>query len=284
MKGSRWLCLMLLLPLAAQAGRLDEARKLVEASMHLTGTLTAGPDGKVSEYAIDGQDKVDGQVLAFVKRNVENWRFEPTTLAGQPVSIKNKMSLNLVAVPRTADAYEMRLGAVFFYPFVESGSNKATARRFGRMQAPHYPVEAAMAGAQGTVYLVLKMNADGSVQNVFAEQTNLRFISNERTMELTRKLFADAAIRAARGWKLSAEWLDPNDLQVRVPVDYCISDCNSSYGQWRPYMPGPSRRAPWQAPEMAAGFSPDALPTSGGVFPAGESTGLKLLTPLQGGS
>lgn len=269
-------------PWTANAARYDEARKTAEASMGLTGVITVGPDGKVREYSIDKSDKVAAPVLALLKSNVEQWQFEPMRVDGKPVSIKNKMYLNLIAQSQDSGNYEVRIGSAAFRPFVEPKPDKR--EKPGQdMRPPQYPGGAMMAEMQGTVYLILKLNPDGSVQDVFAEKTNLRFLSNPRTMDAARKAFSQSSIRAARSWKFSTDGLD-EDMQVRVPVDFCMDSCDDKYGQWRAYIPGPTQRAPWQKPEIAAGFSPDALPANDGVFPVGETGGAKLLTPLQGGS
>lgn len=281
--------ILALLPVAAHAKRYEEARKQLEASMGLTGFITVGPDGDVREYGIDRQDKVSGSVLGFLKSSIGHWRFEPMRIDGKPAIVKNRMYLNIVAKVHAAGSYEVRIGGVTFSPFVDAGSSKkgkaSAERQQEGMQPPPYPGGAARAGAAGTVYLILKLNPDGTVQDAYAEKVNLRFVSSEKNMEPARKVFADASIQAAMKWKIPTRDLDKEDKQVRVPVDFCLDrDCDGPYGQWRAYMPGPTRRAPWQTREEALGFSPDALPAAGGIFPVNEAGGLKLRTFAQTGS
>lgn len=280
---------LMLLPMVADAGRFDEAKKQAEASMGLTGSIIVGPDGDVREYSIDKQDKVSDAVLGFLKSSVAQWKFEPMLVDGKPVATKSRMYLNLIAKVHETGGYEVRVGGVSFSPYFDADSRKEEKKRAEQrlkdMPPPRYPGGAARAGAQGTAYLILKLNPDGTVQDAYAEKVNLGFVSNEKTMETARKVFADVSIQAAMKWKLPTEDLDKEDMQVRVPVDFCLDrNCDGRYGQWRAYMPGPTRRAPWRTREEALGFSPDALPATGGVFPAGETGGLKLRTLGQAGS
>ncbi len=282
-----WLCLgmLILLPLSAGAGSIEEARKHIESDMTLTGKITVGPQGEVREYSIDKPEKVDQSILAFLQKNIQAWKFEPPLVDGKSVAIRNRMSMQLIAKARPDKNYDVRVNGVYFSPDLsEAEEAKAKAERnANRMKPPRYPPGAVMAGAEGTVYLLLKLRPDGSVEDVVAEKVNLLFVSNGRTMDAARKLFAQSSVQAAKGWKMRAPGTDPELAVMRVPVSYCISDsCGAeAYGRWRSYVPGPVQVAPWSQSKDALGFTLEALPGNGDIYPLGGQGGLRLLTPLQ---
>ena len=273
----------LLLSLSAMAAGPGAVRKTIESSMLLTGTIVVGPDGQVTEYAIDQPEKVAKGVLDFVGNNVLHWKFEPTLLDGKPVSVRNKMSVRVVANKQDNGDFSIRIGGVNFLPVkVEEGLHVASAK----MTPPRYPMGAARAGATGTVYVVLKVGRDGAVQDVVAEQVNLEFVANENIMEQARKIFADASINAAKQWKFAppvkGEYVDDAYWTVRVPIDYSMHGTKTyRYGEWKSYVPGPQQRVPWRELRDFPRFSPDTMVAGSVVYQAG--TGLRLLTPLQGG-
>jgi hypothetical protein len=284
-KAFLFVLLSLAVPLHATAGSREEIRKSIEASMSLTGSITVGPDGNVREYTIDKQDKVAPAILDMLGRDIGAWKFEPQQ-EDKPVAIKNRMYLRLVANRNEAGDYLVRISSTYFAPYQDEDPQepemKQAASNRKNMTPPHYPPSAAMAGAQGTAFLLLRIDAQGRVEDAVAEMVNLRVIGTPQQMEGLRKLFADASLAAAKKWTLPPPPEGKAYDTVRVPVDYCLDRCGA-YGQWESYVPGPVQKAPWPTGEEGLGFSPDALP-GGGVYPVGESGGLKLLTPLQGGS
>lgn len=287
----------LLSPSAHAGSKLAEARKSVEASMKLSGDIVVGSDGRVLEYKIDKAEKVDAPMIAFAGRQIHAWKFEPQQADGKPVQVKNKMYLSLRLKKLDDDNYELSFVGAYFRPWLDEDAEKtekldieAKSRRDSgrRMDPPRYPMDMVRMGASGTAYLLVKVGAEGKVEDVVAEQVNLRFISQPKTMELARRKFADAAISAAKQWVLVPPTEGESYHVVRVPVDYClVGDAGAcgpgGYGKWRAYVAGPVQVNPWSKEKDAIGFSPDALPDTG-VFPVGEKGGLKLVTPLQGGA
>lgn len=275
--------LALALAIPAMAAGPGAVRKTIESSMLLTGTIVVGSEGQVTEYAIDQPEKVAKGVLDFVRGNVTGWTFEPTLLDGKPVSVRNKMSLRIVANKQENGDIAVRLGGVNFLPLkVEEGAQVSSVRK----SPPKYPIGAARAGATGTVYLIVKVGRDGKVEDVIAEQVNLEFVATENIMEQARKLFADASIQAARQWKyippVKGEDVDAPYWSVRVPVQYLMGGSKKpQYGQWESYVPGPRQRIPWEGLRDLPSFSPDTMVAGGDVYQTGK--GLRLLTPLQGG-
>ena len=152
------------------------------------------------------------------------------------------------------------------------------------MKPPGYPMAAAQSGAQGTVYLLLKIDPDGSVSDVVAEQVNLRMVASEAQMRQFRDRFARAAVGAAEKWTFKppsrGEAASQPYWVVRVPVDFNFGG-KRRYGQWEAYVPGPRERVSWSRDEDRPGFSLDTL-ADGGVHMAGDTRGPKLLTPLGG--
>jgi hypothetical protein len=275
--------LVMVLSLSATAAGPGAVRKTIESSMLLTGTILVGSQGQVTEYAIDQPEKVAKGVLDFVNANVGRWTFEPTLLDDKPVSVRNKMSLRIVANKQENGDIAVHLGGVNFLPFVvEEGTQVSSTRK----SPPKYPIGAARAGATGTVYLVVKVGRDGKVEDVVAEQVNLEFVATENIMEQARKVFADASVQAARQWKyippVKGEDVDAPYWSVRVPVQYSMGGSKKrQYGQWESYVPGPRQQIPWKGLRDLPSFSPDTMVAGGDGYQTGK--GLRLLTPLQGG-
>lgn len=78
------------------------------------------------------------------------------------------------------------------------------------MNPPKYPPAAARAGIQGTVILVIDVDANGNVTNVSVEKSS-------RNRDLDR-----AAMDAARKWRFNAGQAGGQKTagRVRVPVDF----------------------------------------------------------------
>ena len=78
------------------------------------------------------------------------------------------------------------------------------------MNPPQYPPSALRAGIQGTVILVVDVDANGNVTNVSVEKSS-------RNRDLDR-----AAMQAARRWRFNPSIVNgqPAAGRVRVPVDF----------------------------------------------------------------
>ena len=78
------------------------------------------------------------------------------------------------------------------------------------MNPPKYPPAAMRAGIEGTVILIIDVDANGNVTNVSVE-------TSSRNRDLDR-----AAMQAARGWRFNAATANgkPAPGRVRVPVDF----------------------------------------------------------------
>ena len=154
------------------------------------------------------------------------------------------------------------------------------------LKPPIYPAQARYAGIQGVVYVVVRVDRTGRVQDAVVELVNLRVLGSGREMAQARELLAGSTLAGARKWTFKpptrGEWVDQEYWSARVPVDYrFVDDGKARYGQWESYVPGPRSPIPWQM-ESLEGFeiAPEAL-VAGVVHQIG--TGVKLLGPLEGG-
>lgn len=270
--------------LAAVEQNALAAREMMEARMLVTGTVEIKADGSVSALALDDLARIPEPVVDLVERAAARWRFEPILVDGIAVPARARMSLKVLAskVPGARYKRALRLGGAHF-----GGGSNATGERAvsERMEPPSYPRELLRHGVTGTVYLVLKVARDGSVEEAVAEQVNLGAVADARAMERWRDAFADSALKAARGWTFTGPGqggeVDAPFWSVRVPVDYRLGDWTSPRaGTWELYIPGPRRPVAWLS-EAESSIQPDAL-AAGGVHPV--DPGRRLLTALDPGT
>jgi len=278
-----WMALPLLVcafvVLAAGPGAV---RKQVESSMLVTGTIDIEPDGSVSGHRLDQPEKLPKGVVLLIRRSTPDWRFEPVLVDGKAVKARARMSLRVVAkkIDQTSFNVEIRNAS-----FGEEREAPGTQVESVGMKPPNYPRAAWSSGITGTVYLVVRIGRQGTVEDVVAEQVNLRVIGSERQMQQGRDLLAQAAVQAARHWTFKPPTLGVHAAEpfwsARIPVDFAFDDDPSiskhgQYGKWEAYVPGPRQLVPWIL-ESADSESPDAM-MAGGVYQVGQ--GPRLLTPL----
>ncbi|WP_243708126.1 energy transducer TonB [Luteimonas arsenica] len=290
MKGRFWTGVVLaVLATTVFAQGPRAVRKQVEASMLVTGSMMVEPDGRVSGWEVDRREELPDAVVGLVGKSMAAWRFEPVMVDGAPVQVKARMSLRVVMSRQDDDNYAIAIRSGYFGGDAMTPQERAELAgtddvRKERMDPPRYPDHALRAGVKGTVYLVLKVGRDGRVEDVFAEQVNLRTVGSERQMAKMREMLARPSIAAARGWTFAipttGEDADEPFWTLRVPVDYMFGDDKPpAYGEWHAYIPGPRERAPWKVQALGPWQSPDAM-LAGGVYQEGRE--LRLLTPLEG--
>ncbi|MCD9027242.1 energy transducer TonB [Luteimonas sp. BDR2-5] len=276
------LVLACLLPPLAHAQTAREMRSQVEASMLVTGTVDIDREGRATAHALDQPDKLPPYVISLVERAVPQMRFEPVLVDGAPVLARAKMSLRLVATP--AGDGDMTLAIQSAHFGEEDAEAEGSGVRSSNMRPPRYPTNVVQIGGKGTVYLLVKVARDGSVDDVVAEQVNLTALGSARQMESIRNALAKASVDTARRhWSFippSEGENAPKDYWVvRVPVEFTLGDDSApGYGEWAGYLPGPKTRPAWAEPDPP-GFSPDAL--AAGDVQSGQSR-FRLLTPLGG--
>jgi outer membrane biosynthesis protein TonB len=260
------LALVLLVATSAVGQTRSEVRKAMEASLLVTGDITISATGKVGEFKLDAPEKLPKEVLALIDSALPAWEFEPVIRNGAAISARSRMSLRLVANKRDDGDYLLAIRSAAFTGDRDDEVDKTWLAK-QRMDPPTYPTKAARAGVSGTVYLIVKVGRDGRVEDAFAEQTNLRYVDNEKQMARWRTVLEQSALVAAR-------------RTVRVPVDYSFGKTTLAYGTWSPYIPGPRALAPWVKPEFARAQDIDAG-QDGTLAPVG--AGVRLKTDLSQG-
>jgi len=281
----------------ALAGGPGAVRRQAEASMLVSGTIGIDREGKVTGYSFDEKEKLPVGVVQMLEQRIPGWTFEPVLIDGKPADVNTYMSVRLVAKQVDKDSYTVEIRSASFGKVDRSSRAKAArnavkaelAREAGpkvckkRLIPPSYPEAAVRSDVQANVYLLVKAGPDGQVQDVVAEQVNMKVVEDERSMNTWRELFANAAIRQARKWCIEPPG-DDTDAKygfhvARVPVVFHTTAL-TPYGQWEAYVPGPRESNPWQLESEGEGFSPDTL-APGRMYIAGASP--KLLTELSGG-
>lgn len=264
---------------AAPAGSSRaEVRKQVEATMLVTGTIDIDAQGGVTSYSIKQAASLPKAMLDVVDRRVRQWRFEPVMVDGKPTPARSPMQLRLVT-KQEGENYVLRFSGA---TFGQVEGEQSLAR--GKLRPPRYPEVAAYSGVGGTVYLVLRIGRDGAVEDVIAEQVNLRIVGTESEMTMFREAFASTSIGTARKWKFNfpaqGEDADEPFLSVRIPVDFVAPNArDAKAGEWQAYVPGPRQPIPWRNWSDAM-QSPDAV-ASGGVY-RDRPSGPRLISGLDG--
>jgi hypothetical protein len=281
------LLLGLLVAFASHAAGPGAVRKTIESSMLVTGWVSIAADGGMTKLELDEPAKLPKGVVSLVEQAGASWRFEPVLVDGVARKVKARMSLRIAAKKIDAERYEINIRSSYF------GAEATTPEEYVQqpdsikpiaMKPPLYPENAARMGARGTVYVVMKIGREGSVQELFAEQVNLQVIGSDNQMKQMRGILAKSALNAAKKWTFQLPATGENAKQdlwvVRVPVDFQFYGYQKpSYGQWDSYVPGPTLRAPWDTGSDTT-QSPDAM-IAGALYDVRNS--LRLLTPLQPG-
>ena len=278
-----WMAMgLLMFSTLAQAGGVGAVLKQVELSMLVKGEISVDAAGRVAGMSIDRPEQLPAGVVSFVQAQVPTWVFEPVHVDGSAVAVRNRMRMLAVAKKDDAGGYELRLQAVSFHPLERNARFDVVK---DSMAPPRYPVSLARAGASGSVFLLLRVGRDGTVQEAFAEQVNLRSLATENVMQKVRDGFAQSAVSAARRWTFTPPAEGPlasaDYWTVRTTVDYLLDLDTFQYGKWVAYVPGPRQTAGWVDQELVR-TSPETL--AGGETYALAKGDLRLLTPLGSGS
>ena len=253
----------------------------LEASMLAIGTIEVDADGRVARFELIQRQTLPAKVVALIDRSVPQWRFEPHRVDGAAVPTHRDMSLRIVARPDAQGEFTHRISGATFGAF-----KQARDRRPSSLQPPPYPPFALEQKATGMVYVLLKLDHDGRVQDAVVEQVNLSRLRELSTADALRSQLADAVLRTARTWRLAidldGDWADkprPPFLLARVPVHFVLGSSGTTTGRWEGYLRGPWTLSPWFAQiDDERPVPPDTYP-EGGIYLHG--SGLKLLTPLE---
>lgn len=278
----RWIAAVIctLSACVAWAGTGD-IRKTAEATMLVTGSIDVAPDGGVYGYTLDRPEKIPSPVVDLIKNSVPGWKFQ---FAERVNAIQHAtMRLRIAAKPIDDQHDALRISSANF------GDTDATATdhvTYKDRQPPRYPPEAVQARVDGTVFLLLRVNRQGQVQDVAVEQVNLGVYGRESEMHHFRTVLGGAALDAAKRWTYNLPTtgkhvLDPY-WDVRIPVQFNLRPRGmpkeDTYGKWEPYIPGPHEWIPWQQKKpLQSSF--DAIP-DGSISSADQP--LTLTTALGG--
>ena len=261
----------------AASSRSGPVRDRVEASMRVTGEIDIDPEGAVTSWRPDQAEKLPLAVVELLGSHVPRWRFRPVLVDGRPAAVRTNASIHLKARKAGEDSYFVEIAGARFSGAGKDGREDMPTSR--RMYPPVFPEALAREGAGGTVYLLIKIARDGSVEDVMAERVDLKVAASEPRMRRMRDRFEQVAVGTARNWTFNPprQMDDQPYWMVRVPVDFVVPGTRLPlYGEWNSYIPGPRRSNPWSQEDD--GVSPDTL-AAGGVYPVGRH-GPELLTPL----
>lgn len=243
-----WFVLLALLqPLAAIA-----EKPLPMYELQATGEIRIGPDGHVRDYEL--KSDLSPAIAELVDRQVRGWTFEPILVEGRPVIAKTRMQLSLKATPSGNGKYALRIAHVEF----------GEPARAHQITPPRYPERAVRAGLGAKVTLVLRLDPQGNVVDVFPEQTSLTAPGSERVANKWRRIFEKSSIAAARKWKFAiTETIGgrPIGSMIRVPVTFRLDGERETPELWQAFVPGPIQPVPWlvDPDSLAAGSERDAL-------------------------
>ncbi len=274
------LLLALLVALPAFAAGPGGVRKKVEASMQVTGQVVIAPEGNLQSYALDQPELLPAEVKSLLAKYLPACEFSVVTASGKPETVTSRMSLQVLARQDSEGGFTLTVNASQFADPDAPQEIKAVD-----MAPPNYPMDAARMGFSGTVYVVLRLNPDGTVAQAHAEQVNMTVVASDNVLRTGRRLLEKAALVKARDWRfqiMSARLAEAGPVDVRVPVDFTFSPESASgeskYGKWQGYVPGPYAAIPWR-PQATDGQGLGAL-AAGGLYPL--DSRIKLKNPPAG--
>ena len=248
-------------------------------TLRVDGDLSIDAAGHVLDYRI--RTKLDPDIAKLVAKAVPAWRFEPVVVNGKGIPAKSSMRITLAAT-EVKGGYEVRVDNIVFRPdtFEEYEASRAAIQAESERQAadptraasaekprqfvgitarkltpPGYPSGLMKSGVEGVVLLILRLNPDGSVADVFASQSSLLNVKGKpEVLERARTMLEKNAAATAAKWTFGVEAknmaaLNASDLTVRVPVEYVLTGGGtrdaSLDGKWRHEVRGPNFPVPW---------------------------------------
>lgn len=194
-----------------------------------TGELVVDADGRVVSVELDHKQLGAKAMDAFEQR-ILSWRFEPVIVDGRAVPARARVHLDMLAkaMPGT-EGLQLEIRQAWFSEppdakkpkeFGEEAAVDSSTDGDSGLSPPQYPLAPLMEGAGGTVWLLVRVGADGEVTEVGTRAAELRtvFTFTPRRQKHHMRAFALAAEQAAKGWKLPG----CKNMVVIVPVKFVM--------------------------------------------------------------
>jgi hypothetical protein len=289
----RWLSglLILLFSACVLASEADNVRAHAVGSMLVGGWIELTPAGTVKSYTLDQAAALPAAVTQVIGQTVPRWKFDPVLADGQPVAVRSRMSLRVEAVPVDAEHDQVRFVGVAFTGATDKAQVTTDSIHVKRKVTLSYPPDADQLGVGGTVYVLMMINRQGTVEHALAEQVNLTTAMSDSRAAYWRNVLARAAVQGMTRYTFQPPTTGPeadsSSWLVRIPVTYAARDSKpDANGSWSVYIPGPIETAAWvqalpesSKDEMMAG-SPDATPPG---EPLSLARGLHMTDKVDGG-
>jgi hypothetical protein len=247
--------------------------------MRVHGDITIDAEGRVT--ALDVDRRVPDAIAANVVRIAHGWRFHPLLVDGRPAAAKAHMRL-VLAAQRTGDGYEARVDSVSF-PGDETAERAGFARR--NTMPPEFPPRLWKSGISGSVSLLMRVGADGRLEEVVAVQTRLENVTgSDATLRKGIKMLEASALDAARHWTMRVPadiaTLPPERRTIATDVVFAAGKRVSlePVGRWQVFVRAPYRDAPWLPRDKGRAALANA--EEGGLGTVG--TGLELVSDADG--
>lgn len=240
----KFLALLLLCLLATTTSAADRTQVFAAST---SGELKIDAEGRVVDLRMKHRQLGD-DVMAAVEQRIRDWRFEPVQVDGQPVAVTAWVFLDMLALREPGgDGLTLAFRHVRFQePQPEEAIRAVLERR--KMGSTTYPASLARLGVGGTVWLSLRVDAEGRVADVASLAVELRTeradspaAQRAQARELTR-----ASERGARNWVLP----DSAGTTVMVPIHFTM---DSNRGErWARVHNVPIEPPAWVIAEQAA--------------------------------
>lgn len=261
----RWMASVLCALLACTvwaSGGPGEVRKQAEASMLVTGWIEVMPDGSVHNYTIDHPEKIPLAITDLIQKNVPKWQFKLDNHVD--AILRARMNIRILA-KRVDDQHDSI--AISGASFGDGDASPTDHITYKDRPPLHYPIDAVAARIGGTVFLYVRVNRDGNVQDIAVEQVNLDAYGSEAQMRHYRKLLGDNALNAIKSWTFNVPTTGKHVMDAYwdgiIPVTFNINVIGApqkdTYGKWEAYIPGPRETIPW-AKSSHLSSSPDTIP------------------------
>jgi TonB family protein len=157
-------------------------------------------DASGAVQSVEPVGKAAEMMATPIGREIRKWSFEPGNIGGRPARTRTTVHVSTLAYPSGGD-YALRiLGA-------------QTGPRYGASPPPQYPKDAVKAHEQGSVELLVDIDAGGQVSKVSVHRSN----ASHRLEE--------AAIAAVSRWRFVTETVGGFGVAASalVPINFCTA-------------------------------------------------------------